>query len=169
MDPINICYYLQELLMKCCITGHTRGLGKVLNDYFVNQGWTVVGLNSSNSLERIIELSTNCDLFINNAYGDGIQIELLNQLYNSVGKMIVCGSVVTDFPDPQLPVYTQHKKELEHRFLQVADTANAQMLLLKLSSDAYNNPRLILQSIEFWLNNSEIKVITYIAKEEPNR
>jgi hypothetical protein len=155
--------------MKCCITGHTRGLGRILNDYFVTQGWTVIGFNSTTKLDRIVELSENCDLFINNAYGDGIQIELLNQLYNSVGKMIVCGSVVTDFPDLQLPVYTQHKQELEHRFLQVADTSNSQMLLLKLSSDAYNNPPLVLRSIEFWLENPQIKVITYVAKEEPNR
>ena len=155
--------------MKCCITGYTRGLGKAINDYLVAQGWTVIGLNSSTSLDRIVELSTNCDLFVNNAYGDGIQIELLNQLYNSVGKMIVCGSVVTDSPDPQLPVYTHHKKELEQRFLQVADTADSQMLLLKLSSDAYNDPQLVLRSIEFWLENPQIKVITYVAKEEPNR
>lgn len=164
-----MCYYLQELTMKCCITGYTRGLGKAINDYLVSQGWTVIGFNSSTRLDRIVELSQNCDLFINNAYGDGIQIELLNQLYNSVGKMIVCGSVVTDFPDPQLPVYTQHKKELEHRFLQVADMADSKMLLLKLSSDAYNNPQLVLRSIEFWLENPQIKVITYVAKEEPNR
>jgi hypothetical protein len=169
MDPINMCYYLQELTMKCCITGHTRGLGKAINDYLVVQGWTVIGFNSSTSLDRIVEISNNCDLFINNAYGDGIQIELLNQLYNSVGKMIVCGSVVTDFPDPQLPVYTHHKKELEQRFLEVADTANSQMLLLKLSSDAYNNPQLVLRSIKFWLETPQIKVITYVAKEEPNR
>ena len=155
--------------MKCCITGHTRGLGKAINDYLVVQGWTVIGFNSSTSLDRIVEISNNCDLFINNAYGDGIQIELLNQLYNSVGKMIVCGSVVTDFPDPQLPVYTHHKKELEQRFLEVADTANSQMLLLKLSSDAYNNPQLVLRSIKFWLETPQIKVITYVAKEEPNR
>ena len=155
--------------MKCCITGYTRGLGQVINDYLVSQGWTVIGFNSSTKLDRIVELSENCDLFVNNAYGDGIQIELLNQLYNSVGKMIVCGSVVTDFPDPQLPVYTHHKQELEQRFLQVADTANSQMLLLKLSSDAYNDPQLVLRSIEFWLENPQIKVITYVAKEEPNR
>ena len=155
--------------MKCCITGHTRGLGKAINDYLVVQGWTVIGFNSSTSLDRIVEISNNCDLFINNAYGDGIQIELLNQLYNSVGKMIVCGSVVTDFPDPQLPVYTHHKKELEQRFLEVADTADSQMLLLKLSSDAYNNPQLVLRSIKFWLETPQIKVITYVAKEEPNR
>lgn len=155
--------------MKCCITGYTRGLGKAINDYLVAQGWTVVGFNSSTSLDRIVELSENCDLFINNAYGDGIQIELLNQLYNSVGKMIVCGSVVTDFPDSQLPVYTHHKKELEHRFLEVADHAKSKMLLLKLSSNAYNNPELVLKTIEFWLQTPQIKVITYVTTESPNR
>lgn len=155
--------------MKCCITGYTRGLGKTINDYLVAQGWTVIGFNSSTGLDRIVELSENCDLFINNAYGDGIQIELLNQLYNSVDKMIVCGSVVTDFPDLQLPVYTHHKKELENRFLEVADHAKSKMLLLKLSSNAYNNPELVLKTIEFWLQTPQIKVVTYVTTEAPNR
>jgi len=169
MDPINICYYLQELLMKCCITGHTRGLGKVLNDYFVNQGWTVVGFNSTTGVDQVVELSNGCDLFINNAYANGIQLDFLNQLYNSVGKMIVCGSVVADFPDPQLPVYTRHKKELENRFLEVADHAKSKMLLLKLSSNAYNDSELVLKTIEFWLENPQIKVITYTTTQDPNR
>lgn len=155
--------------MKCCITGNTTGLGKVLNDYFVSQGWTVFGFNSVTGLNRVIELSSDCDLFINNAYANGMQIDFLNQLYNSVGKMIICGSVVTDFPDPSLPVYTTHKKQLENRFLEVADHAKSQMLLLKLSSDAYNSPDLILKTIEFWLQNPQIKVITYVATEDPNR
>jgi nucleoside-diphosphate-sugar epimerase len=155
--------------MKCCITGHTRGLGKVLNDHLVNQGWTVVGFDSRNTLTQIVEMSSGCDLFINNSYANGIQIELLNCLYNSVNKMIICGSVAADSPDSELPVYSAHKKELETKFLEVADNAKSQMLLLKLSSDAYNNPNLVLKTIEFWLENPQIKVITYIAREEPNR
>lgn len=155
--------------MKCCITGHTRGLGKALHDYLVSQGWTVIGFDSKTTVDQIVKESVGCDLFINNAYGNGIQIDLLNQLYNSVAKMIVSGSVVTDSPDPELPVYSQHKQELETRFLEVADYAKSQMLLLKLSSNSYNNPKLICSTIDFWLTHSEIKVITYTATEEPNR
>lgn len=155
--------------MKCCLTGYTKGLGKILHDYFKSMGWEVVGFNSADEIETIIRQSQNCDLFINNSYADGNQIKFLNALYNSVEKMIVCGSVAADFPDPELPVYSQHKKELEQRFLEVVDFAKSQMLLLKLSSDAYNDPKLVINTIEFWLKNPQITVVSYVAKQEPNR
>lgn len=155
--------------MKCCLTGYTKGIGKTFHDYFLSMGWEVVGFNSKDDFSSIVQQSKNCDLFINNSYANGRQIDFLNQLYNSVGKMIVCGSVASDFPDPALPEYSQHKKILEQRFLEVADYAQSQMLLLKLSSDAYNDPKLIIRTIEFWINNPEVKVVTFVAKQEPNR
>lgn len=155
--------------MKCCVTGHTRGLGKNLYNYFNSLGWEVIGFDSQTDFNSIVKAAQGCDLFVNNSYANGKQIDFLNHLYDSVGKMIICGSVVSDFPDPVLPEYSLHKKQLEQRFLEIADYSQTQMLLLKLSSDAYNNPNLIINTIEFWLKNPEIKVITFIAKQEPNR
>lgn len=155
--------------MRCCLTGYTKGLGKTFHDYFKMMGWEVVGFNSQDDFNTIVAKSKDCDLFINNSYANGRQIDFLNELYDSVGKMIVCGSVASDFPDPLLPEYSQHKKQLEQRFLEVADYAKSQMLLLKLSSDSYNNPKLIISTIEFWIKNPEVKVVTFVAKQEPNR
>ena len=58
--------------MKIVITGHTRGIGKAFYDHFVNLGHEVVGVSRStgfdipNDINRIVELATNCDLFVNN-------------------------------------------------------------------------------------------------------
>lgn len=155
--------------MKCCLTGYNRGLGKIFHDYYKSIGWEVVGFNSKDSVDSIVKKSLNCDLFINNSYADGKQIEFLNQLHNFVEKMIICGSVASDFPDPLLPEYSQNKKELEKRFLEISDHSKSQMLLLKLSSDAYNNPKIIIDTIEFWFKNPKIKVVTFVATQEPNR
>ena len=155
--------------MKCCVTGHTRGLGKSLYNYFTSLGWEVIGFNSQTDFNSIVKESHGCDLFVNNSYANGKQIDFLNQLCDSVKKMIVCGSVVSDFSDPILPEYSLHKKQLEQRFLELADESQANMLLHKLSSDAYNNVDLVIRTIEFWLENPEIKVVTYVATQEPNR
>jgi len=42
-------------------------------------------------------------------------------------------------------------------------------LLLKLSSDVYNSPGVVLKTVDFWLETPQIKVVTFVAKEEPNR
>ena len=52
--------------MKVRITGHTKGLGKSLYNYFKDKFEDVVGFDSSNTVDEIIEQSKNCDLFINN-------------------------------------------------------------------------------------------------------
>jgi len=153
--------------MKCCITGHARGIGKAFYDHFTAVGWQVVGFDKTVPLSDVIEQSTGCDLFINNAYEN--QLSLFNQLYASVGKMIVCGSVVTDLPDPSMPEYSTQKQDLETRFLEVADYAPSHLLLLKLSSDVYNNSNVVLKTVDFWLETPQIKVVTFVAKEEPNR
>jgi NAD(P)-dependent dehydrogenase (short-subunit alcohol dehydrogenase family) len=148
-------------MLKVGITGTTRGLGKALHDHFVNKGCWVVAFNRGSD---IINNAVGCDLFINNAYG--IQTNLLNQLYANVGKMIVIGSIVTDFPDTEMPEYTRYKSELEDRVL---DLNRANILLLKLSSTAYNNSQLVINAIEYWLENPLVNVISFRATDGPNR
>ena len=96
-------------MLKVGITGTTRGLGQALHDHFVNKGCHVTAFNRESDMSEAV----GCDLFINNAYG--IQMDILNQLYASVGKMIVMGSIVTDFPDVEMPDYTQQKTKLEEQ------------------------------------------------------
>jgi short-subunit dehydrogenase len=66
------------------ITGHTRGIGKGLTDYFISKGTKVKGFSLTNgfdiskkeNIDRIIELTSECDLFINNAHCEYQQVEI---------------------------------------------------------------------------------------------
>jgi hypothetical protein len=147
--------------MKVGITGTTRGLGKALHDHFVNKDCHVVAFNRGSD---IVDCAVGCDLFINNTYG--IQLGLLNQLHTSVGKMIVMGSIVTDYPDIEMPDYTQQKTKLEERVLEL-NLPN--ILLLKLSSTAYNDSQVVINAIEYWLANPLVNVISFKTTGGPNR
>lgn len=64
------------MIKKVAITGHTSGIGKGLFDYFQQRGCIVKGFSLDNgfdiakneNIDRIVELTNDCDLFINNAY-----------------------------------------------------------------------------------------------------
>ena len=147
-------------MLKVGITGTTRGLGRALHDHFINKGCNVIALNRGSDMSAAV----GCDLFINNAYG--IQMDILNQLYASVGKMVVMGSIVTDFPDVEMPDYTHEKTRLEE---QVLELNQPNIVLLKLSSTAYNDPQVVINAIEYWLANPLINVISFRATGAPNR
>ncbi len=154
--------------MKVCITGTTRGIGKVLAEYFKKTGCKVIELNRG---DAIIESSIGCDLFINNSYINGHQIDIFNQLYTKVGKIIVMGSIASDHPDPLMPVYSQHKKELKDRVLQVANSTEpnkADILLLQLTGESYNDSNLIIRTIDFWLDYPKVTSISF-TPGKPNR
>jgi hypothetical protein len=147
-------------MLKVGISGTTRGLGQALHDHFVNKGCHVTAFNRGSDITSAV----GCDLFINNAYG--IQMDILNQLYASVGKMVIMGSIVTDFPDVEMPDYTQQKTRLEERVLEL-NLPN--ILLLKLSSTAYNDSQIVINAIEYWLANPLVNVISFRATGAPNR
>ena len=147
-------------MLKVGITGTTRGLGRALHDHFVNRGHHVIAFNRGSDISDAV----GCDLFINNTYG--IQIDILNQLYASVGKMVIMGSIVTDFPDVEMPDYTYEKTKLEERVLEL-NLSN--ILLLKLSSTAYNDSQVVINAIECWLANPLVNIISFRATGAPNR
>jgi NADP-dependent 3-hydroxy acid dehydrogenase YdfG len=75
--------------MKVAITGHTKGIGKAIADlYYTDE---VVGFSRSNGydlsetgvVDKIVYKSVDCDVFINNAYHDFAQCELLEGIFNS--------------------------------------------------------------------------------------
>lgn len=75
--------------IKIAITGHTKGIGKALFDYYTARGIPVTGFSRSNGYdigrgedqERIINETVDCDLFINNAYFRYAQVDLLQRWY----------------------------------------------------------------------------------------
>ena len=72
------------IFKNIAITGHSRGIGKGLLDYFDSQGCRVKGFSLDNGFdigtkenqEQIIELTKDCDLFINNAYSGYAQRDI---------------------------------------------------------------------------------------------
>lgn len=152
-------------MFKVCITGTTRGLGKALAEHFKNKGCDVVELNRG---DNKLQPAMDCDLFINNAYADGSQLYLFNQLYDSVKKMIVMGSIASDYPDLSMLEYSKHKLELKDHVLHVAnsDKAKADILLLQLTGESYNDTALIIRTIEFWLDNPKITCVSFVPGEK---
>lgn len=105
--------------MKIIITGHTKGLGKYFFDHFSNDSNNqVIGISRSTghdletSLEKIIEIADGCDVFINNAYVNKSQNELVKKLNNRVSMMIVSGSQGGFFNNLIPTEYGNNKKEL---------------------------------------------------------
>jgi short-subunit dehydrogenase len=74
--------------MKIAITGHTSGIGKALHDKFIMDGHEVLGFSRTNEFDirlletrkKILDLSKDADVFINNAYAPWGQTHLLNEL-----------------------------------------------------------------------------------------
>ncbi len=150
---------------KCFITGDTSGIGKVFRDYFYSKGWIVVGFNRHTGIENVIKDSFGCNLFINNAYLDGKQIEYLNKLHQWVDKMIVCGSVAAFNPDPALPEYSQHKKELAAR---VKELNKSNILMLHLSAKGYNDSEGLIKIVDTWLDHPSFVEVMFDPTGLPN-
>ena len=166
-------------MKRCCITGHTTGLGLALYTHLVAEGWAVDGFSRSNdhditkNFDAIVEQIAGCDLFINNAFAKGYQLPLLLALQSRVKKMVVCGSIVSDIPDPIMIEYSKQKVLLEQSFLKIAsekDIGVADLLLLKLTSSSYNNPSIVIDTIEFWIKHADMIVATFnVTDDGPNR
>ena len=86
--------------MKVALTGHSKGIGAALARTLTDQGHVVVGYDLTNSyditqpgvIKTIVEMSSDCDVFINNAYVDVAQTKLFNAIISAwqyTDKMII--------------------------------------------------------------------------------
>ena len=113
--------------MKVAITGHTKGLGRSVTEQIQKMGWEVYGfcretgydIRIPDHRKKIIWESKNCDIFINNAYSDYGQIDLLYEMYaawKDQSKLIInIGSAASDAAEWRLKPckYSIIKKALE--------------------------------------------------------
>ena len=175
--------------MKVVITGHTYGIGKALYDSFKSAEWEVVGLSRSNGFDidedfdKVVEAATGADLFINNAYRDKQQTQLVHALKNKVKKMIVMGSVSRHYPELIHTDYVHDKQELAEacRLISI-DPNGIDVLHLDLSfieqpipnddptafsSDYVIKFDEILSAIDFWTTNPKIRQIEFVWKLTP--
>lgn len=166
--------------MKCVITGHTTGIGKFLYDHFSSKKFEVIGISRTtgfdltHDLNNVIKLSEGCDLFINSASVGTAQLELLNNLYNKVNKMIVFGSIAGDFNEQLNSEYSKNKFDLHKRCVDLNLLPNSKILYLNISmlEDAVNGDNLITYSevaavIDFWLQNPKLTSVSFEFKLTP--
>lgn len=109
--------------MKIAITGHTSGIGAALSQWFSDRGHEIVGFSRTNgfdisddsTLDSIIDLCHDVDIFVNNAQFDFQQTKLLYKLQEKwQGQhrtVINIGSSRTQFLDYShfdRPTYPRH-------------------------------------------------------------
>jgi NAD(P)-dependent dehydrogenase (short-subunit alcohol dehydrogenase family) len=110
--------------MKVAVTGHTKGIGLALSQYFERSGHQVIGLSRSNGYalpaeeERALKAILPCDVFVNNAYQGAAQITLLQKAAiawrDQSGKQIFnLGSVSSELVRSNDPLYSSYKKALD--------------------------------------------------------
>lgn len=114
--------------MKIALTGHTSGIGKALYD-ILSKDHEVVCFSRSNGYniqddkikELIVQESLQCDVFINNAYYEMAQVDILNKLWDfwarDKSKTIVNISSLSKYPgiSGNTSGYSAHKAALSHQ------------------------------------------------------
>lgn len=158
--------------MNVYITGHTRGLGLELYNFFQNQGYNVTGFSHTNGFdierdfEKILQEIIPGSIFVNNAYASGSQIKFVERLDKIVSKMVVSGSIASEYPDPNLVKYSVDKKLLKETIYKLGlNNSQTKYLHMSLTSSSYQDPQLVLNTLEFWLANPDVIEIGYTVNE----
>lgn len=115
--------------MKIAITGHTSGIGLALFEYLQAQGHTCIGFSRSTGYDiskpvhrtRILLESLDSDIFVNNAYNDWdnsqlLMLEKIAEAWVGRNKLILnSASKITDGPTPFIGNhYYDTKKSLDN-------------------------------------------------------
>jgi nucleoside-diphosphate-sugar epimerase len=122
-------------MKKVVITGHTKGLGKEIYEYFIQKGYSVFGYSKSTgydiSLEKdrhkIINFLSDANIFVNNAYDRenqdfDSQLELLknvSNLWQNLNKTIInISSFASDYYLSKFKTDTWRLNYRKNKFLQ---------------------------------------------------
>jgi hypothetical protein len=110
------------------ITGDSIGIGKSLKTMLEAQGHTVKGFSRSNGFDisdpairnEIIKQSSDCDIFVNNAYAgpaQAIMLKMLIPLWKDTDKLIVnINSKVALAPPVHHPKVQNQSEQIQHFF-----------------------------------------------------
>jgi len=140
--------------MKIAITGHTSGLGKALYDEFPNTvGYSKsTGCNIITNKDELIHNVNDCDIFINNAYDNMAQVELLFSWFkkykNTNKTIVVIGSNAADACEyrRKLHDYSVYKKALKSAVVQLQNSERTCRII-------YISPS--------YIENEELKSVDY--------
>ena len=148
-------------ITKIAITGHSKGIGKKLYEHLSEQ-YQVIGFSRSNGydiskqedVDRIINESLDCDVFINNAYYYDQQTVIAKQWNDAhLDKEHFIINVSTLASDPMFDVatklphlvpYAEEKHRLNKQTFDICDRLNgkckAMSLLLGIVETGFENP-----------------------------
>ena len=135
--------------MKFAITGHTSGIGKAIAELCHVKGYSWIGFSRgtgydiSEDYDRIVNESSDCDVFINNAYYEYAQVDLLYWMWNKwriQRKQIVCiSSVAGDIRYNYARPYSVHKAALDHACEQL-QSASSECRVINIKPDYVDTP-----------------------------
>lgn len=161
--------------MKAVVTGHTKGIGREVYHFLQNKGYEVLGISRqtgydlSQDLDKVIEVASGCDIFVNNT--KLYQTDLLERLYNKVDKIIVMGSIIADYHFLINNHYSKQKSELQSLCYKLNLLPSTNILYLKISmlEDAVSSDMTVsfddvIKLIDFWLKNPSISSVDYHLK-----
>lgn len=116
-------------MSKVAITGHTRGIGLAIAEYYNKNGYEILGFSRSNGYDisniknrqKIIEKSIICDIFVNNAmsFTDNSQTILLDemiQIWAGLNKMLINISSISG--NHVYRGYSHHWEYAKHKYNQ---------------------------------------------------
>ena len=115
--------------MKIALTGHTRGIGAAILDSLENEGHEVLGFSRSNGYDISdpgfpLDEIEPCDVFINNAYHEYAQVDLLyrvHEMWRQSMKRIICiGSRAATSRVGRVHKYVAEKAALHEACLQLS-------------------------------------------------
>lgn len=173
-------------MKKIVITGHTTGIGKAIFEYFSKDpGNTVFGFSRSTGdnikdsavRNKIIEFSTDADIFVNNAYSwhDDSQLMLLQNMFlkwKDKDKLIINISSIAPAAEVQT-TYTLLKKGLDDfcfsKTFQLPHILNLKpnwTMVENLRQEIGNKPHMstaqVIDVLDFCINSPvKIKEITF--------
>lgn len=148
-------------ITKIAITGHTKGIGLALVNKF-NKTYDIKGFSRTNgfdladpdTIDRILNETLDCDVFINNAYHFEQQTNLAlkwNQLHKDKDHFIINVSTLASDPMfdvekhlPHLVPYAEEKKRLNQATFDICDQreskCKAMSILLGIVETGFENP-----------------------------
>lgn len=131
-------------MLKIGITGHSKGIGKALADGLSEAGHDVMGFSRSNGFDiinydQIAQAVEDSDVFINNAWSDYYQVDLLNAVFNKwrddESKTIVNISSLAKYTglSDNLSIYTATKAALSHQALKLMFKTNRKCKIININ------------------------------------
>jgi hypothetical protein len=119
--------------MRIAITGHTRGIGSAMHEWFARQGHQVTGFSRSTGfdlsdpscLQAVAQSSGDHDILINNAYVEFAQVKLMYLMHDLWQGMnnkthVIIGSQSPDWADDEANLYIVVKHSIDRAAKQLS-------------------------------------------------